>query len=125
MKKNYTFYFDPDTRIMYKYYYGEISFDDIESSWDEAINKNIIPGETSGFILDYQKASVNIPVKLYNQIPEYYKQHLDIFGGKRIAVLTTNPKDIVIPILVETESQGFESKPFSTEEAAIKWILKK
>lgn len=110
---------------MYKYYYGDISFEDIEVSWDEAILQKIIPSENKGFLLDYQKASVIIPVQHYKKINEYYQQHLDVFADKRIAILTTKPKDIVIPVLVETESQGFESKPFSTEEAAKKWILKK
>ena len=124
MTRNYAFYFDPETCIMYKFYYGAIRLDDIITSWDDAINRNIIPNETIGFILEYRKASLLIPVSHYKLIPAYYQKHPEIFFGKRIAILTTDPKDIVIPILVETEDQGYKSKPFSTEEAAIKWIRK-
>ncbi|MBG0782474.1 MAG: hypothetical protein H0S84_09425 [Bacteroidales bacterium] len=125
MTKNYAYYFDPETRIMYKFYYGEIRIDDITTSWDDAVKREIIPKETIGFVLEYRKARLLIPVSYYKHIPVYYRKHPEIFSGKRIAILTTNPKDIVIPLLVETEDHGYQSKPFSTEEAAIKWIKKK
>ncbi len=122
MTKNYAYYFDPETCIMYKFYYGDIRLDDIITSWDYAIESKIIPQETIGFVLEYRKAHLRIPVSHYKLIPAYYQKHPEIFNGKRVAILTTNPKDIVIPLLVETEDQGYQSKPFSTEEAAIKWI---
>jgi len=109
---------------MYKFYLGDIRIDDITSSWDDAIKRKIIPNETIGFILEYRKANFLIPVSFYKRIPAYYLKHPEIFNGKRIAILTTNPKVIFIPLLVEIEDQGYQTKPFSTEEAAIRWIKK-
>ncbi|MGQ8336789.1 hypothetical protein ACUNWD_09580 [Sunxiuqinia sp. A32] len=41
----------------------------------------------------------------------------------KIAIVTESPKDIVIPTLVQNEDDGYLSRPFSSIEAAIKWVL--
>jgi len=124
MEARGTYKFNPENRIMYKYYSGSIRIEDIIDSWNQAINNNIIPKETKGFILDYRKATFELDILDYEKIPEYYYQHLDVFGGSKIAILTINPQDIVIPLLVKEKDLGYTSRPFSTEEAAIKWILR-
>jgi hypothetical protein len=108
---------------MFKFYFGNITIDDIISSWDYAIENKIIPLETNGFIVDYRNAHFNFPIKEYHRISQYFKDHLNIFGNKRIAVITENPRDIVIPTLVEKEDEGYSSRPFSTVQAAVHWIL--
>ena len=123
MEEKFKFVFDRVTGILYKYYYGSITLEDIFSSWDYAINNNLIPKETKGFISDYRKASFEINLSEYSRIADYFKKHLDIFGNKRIAVITQNPKDAVIPDLVETKDEGYLSRPFYTPEAAVQWVL--
>lgn len=122
---NFKYEFDSNSGILFKYYYGLITFEDIAISWEFAISNNIIPKNTKGFILDYRNASFNIDVSEYNKIPAFYKQYSSIFYGYKIAILTESPKDIVIPILVKEKDDGYESRPFTTLEAAIKWILAK
>ena len=123
MQNKAKYQFDDSTGIMYKYYFGTITLDDIFSSWDEAISKKIIPGNVKGFILDYTKANFNIEVSEVDKIPEYYKKHLEIFGNKKIAIITQTPEDIVFPILVEKKDSGYSSHPFYTHEAALEWVL--
>ena len=45
--------FHPELNILFKNYYGPISIEDIFSSWEHAINNNIIPSDIKGFILDF------------------------------------------------------------------------
>ena len=97
MKEKFQYKFDEATGILYKIYYGPITIDDISSSWDYAIENNMIPERIKGFILDYTNANFDLDVKEYSKIQEYYKEHLDIFGGHRIAILTQSQKDVVIP----------------------------
>ena len=123
MSEKFKYHFDKQTGIMYKYYYGAITLEDIFSSWDYAISNNIIPIETTGFILDYREANLNIELTKYGKIAEYYYQHLDTFGNKEIAIISQNPKDIIISDLVESKDSGYASRPFYTAEAAISWIL--
>jgi hypothetical protein len=122
-EEKFNYSFDKSTGILYKYYYGSITIEDIHSSWDYAINKNLIPKETQGIILDYQKATFNIKANEYSRISDYYKEHLDVFRNQKIAVITQSQKDVVIPVLVETKDSGYSSRPFYTVEAAIKWVL--
>lgn len=123
MEERFKYMFDRSTGILYKYYYGSIIFDDIFSSWDFAIENNVIPKETKGFILDYRDATLGNLLKEYWRISDYYKKNLDIFGNKKIAIITQRPKDSVVPALVETKDEGYSSRPFFSTEAAVEWIL--
>lgn len=119
----FSYDFDHETGILFKYYYGAITIGDISASWDFAIENQLIPPEKRGFILDYRQARMNIGTSEYEEIPKYYRRHPEIFRGYRIAILTENPKDIVIPMLVREKDEGYESRPFATLEAAIVWVL--
>ncbi len=123
MEEKVKYKFDDSTGILYKYYFGTITLDDIFTSWNDAISNNIIPKDTKGFILDYTKANFDLEFDELDKIPEYYKQHLDIFRNKKIAILTQSVRDIVYPILVEKKDSGYSSRPFYTLEAAIEWVL--
>lgn len=122
-KPKFKFEFDHKTGILFKYYLGTITITDIQSSWEYAIRNNLIPPEITGFILDYRNASFHFPHFEYNEIPKFYRQHPEIFEGYKIAILTENPQDIVVPVLVKEMDDGYLSKPFFTKEAAVHWIL--
>ena len=64
-----------------------------------------------------------LKIEEHAEIANFYKKHIDIFGNFKIAIVTEEPKDIVIPILVESLDEGYTSCPFSTLEAAINWVL--
>lgn len=123
MEDKFKYHFDSTLGILFKTYYGLISIEDIESSWEYAFKNGLIPKDKKGFIVDYRESGFNITPKQSTAISDFYKKHIDIFGGYRIAVLTENPKDIVIPTLVEMQDEGYNSKPFSTLRAAIDWVL--
>ena len=119
----FTYEFDEQTGILFKNYFGPVNLKTLISSWDDAIAKQIIPANTKGFILDYRKATLKVGLHEFTGIPDYYKSHPEIFENKKIAILVDNPRDTVVPILVREKDSGYESKPFSTLEAAIQWIL--
>jgi len=122
--EKFKFVFDDSTGILYKYYYGSITIEDISSSWDYAIAHNLIPKNTKEFILDYRKATFQIKLTEYEMIADYYKQNLDIFRNKKIAIITQTSKDVIIPALVETKDDDYSSAPFYTLSAAINWVLR-
>ena len=106
MKEKFKYHYDSKLGILYKYYYGSITISDISDSWEFAFKNNLIPKETKGFILDYRNASFDLDDEEYTEIPDFYKKHLDIFGNKRIAIITESAKDVVVPILVEAKDEG-------------------
>ena len=108
--------------IVFKSYFGLITVNDVKVSWLDAIEKNLFPSGIIGFILDYRAANLDIEPAGTFEIPAFYRQHLDLFKNKRVAIITENPADIVYPILIRLLDQGYESNPFSTMDAAIQWF---
>ena len=123
MEEKFKYHFNSSLGILFKTYYGLITIEDIESSWNYAFKNDLIPKKIKGFILDYRNSNFNIRTDRYTAIADFYKKHIDVFGNFKIAILTAEPRDIVIPILVESLDEGYSSRPFSTIEAAIDWVL--
>lgn len=123
MEEKFKYHFNSSLGILFKTYYGQITIEDITSSWEYAFKKDLIPKETKGFIMDYRNSNFNIKTDRFSEIADFYKKHLDVFGNFKIAILTDDPRDIVIPMLVESKDDGYSSRPFSTVEAAISWVL--
>ncbi len=119
----YKFEFNSANGIMFKYYFGGISFEDIVNSWEYAIENNLIPKETKGFIIDFTNATLISPVSKHYILADFYRNHPDIFHHHKIAIITINPKEVVVPILLRQQDFGSITMPFSTLEGAIDWIL--
>ena len=125
MSEKFKIVYDEQLNILFKNYYGNITIADIILSWDKVIKNNMIPKTTKGFLLDYTNAKLDVKVKDYAKIPEYYKRNLSVFGGLKFAILTQNIEDVIVPSLVQLKDKGYLSKPFYTREAAIAWLVKK
>jgi len=123
MKDFYKYELNSELNILYKYYYGPISLDDIFSSWEHAFDNNIIPKDIKGFILDFRKSTFDFKVDRFIDISNFYKEHIDVFKGTKIGLISVKPNDVVIPILFTTKDKGYTSAAFSTDQAAIDWIL--
>ena len=122
-EKKFSYHFDEERGILFKTYYGAITIEDINSSWKFAFREGLIPEVKCGFVLDYRKARFDVVPGRHVEIAAFYKRHIEVFGGYRIAIVTEEPKDIVIPVLVEMHDEGYHSRPFSTMEAAVSWVL--
>ncbi len=123
MNEKVFYQFDNSSGIFYKYHYGNISIEEITSSWEFAFQQKLIPPKVKGFILDYTEATFDFPIQDFRKISAFYRQHLDVFKEYRIAIITSNPKDMIIPILIAMEDVGYYSKEFSSLENARKWVL--
>jgi hypothetical protein len=121
-KFNYAF--DEKNGILFKKYFGNISVDDIKASWLYAFENHVIPPNTKGFLLDYREASFALSPDENKEISGFYKQHIQFFRDCKVAIVTEKPKDIVIPILVKQNDDGYKSEPFYTIKSAVEWILK-
>ena len=122
MKEFYSYYYDAESEIMYKSYFGEITIKDIESSWEAAFNQKLIPKNTDKFILDYRKATMRVKSTEHSSIADFYKKHPNVFKDARIAVISGIPRNTVISILVHEKDEGYQSFPFNNLEDALKWI---
>ncbi len=123
VKEKFKYSFENSTGILYKDYFGLISLEEIYASWDYAIINKIIPNETVGFILDYRKATFDFEIKLYSKIADYYQNHVEIFQGRKIGIISENPRDVAVLMLFKSKDNGYTTKPFFSFEAAEEWIL--
>jgi len=118
-----TFNFDKVHKILYKRYSGEITYTDFESSWMEVIRQSNAHFEARGFLLDYRRADMTTLTNEVNKIAEFFHSHLSLFGSKKIAFIASTPEQIVIPMLLHEYDLNYQSRSFSTVEAAEKWII--
>ena len=123
IQEKFKYIFDDSTGILYKYYYGKITLEEIYSSWDFAIDNRIIPKDTKGYILDYRQATFDFDIREYVKISDYYKSRLAIFQGLKIGIISELPRDVAILMLFKSKDNGYSTKPFNTVEAAIEWVL--
>jgi hypothetical protein len=120
---NIRFNFDTSQKIFYKHYSGEITFGDFEASWLYVIQNHFFPSETKGFLLDYRKATLKVSSNEANKIADFFLEHLSVFRNKKIAFIASTPEQIVIPMLLREYDLNYQSRPFSTIEAAESWIV--
>ncbi|NQU52023.1 MAG: hypothetical protein HQ522_05745 [Bacteroidetes bacterium] len=125
MQEKYKYRYNHEEQILYKFYYGAISLEEIKSSWIHAFENNLIPKETKGFILDYRKATFDMRINEYPGISDFYKDNLAVFRNKKIGILSDKPETVVVVMMVESKDDGYYSRPFSTLEAAKAWVLDK
>ncbi len=120
--EKFKYKFDKQNQILFKYYFGDITIEDLKESWLYAFKKKIIPKGTKSFILDYRESNLHISPHDAHLIAEFYREHLDVFAGSKIAIIVEQPVQIVVPMLVQSQDKGYISRPFTTIEAAIEWL---
>lgn len=109
--------------ILVKTYYGIISLDMMKKSWLQLLLQNEVSSKIKGIILDYQEAELAIDVNDLEKVINFYKDHFSHLKNCRIALVSNKPKNLVVPVLIEEIVKQGRTKPFSTFEAAKRWIL--
>lgn len=122
MTNNVEYKYDSATSVMYKIYCGKITIETIKNSWEWAFTNKIIPENTRYFVLDYREATIDFSPRRHDNITSYYQSKPEYFAGKKFAVISNNPHNVAISTLVHLDDIGYESRPFSTIEAAIIWL---
>ena len=123
MNTKYKFENDHTNKIFYKHFFGTITIEDILTSWDEAITERIIPVGTKRFIINFKYGTAIYKPENPKLLANYYNGRPETFKGARIAIVTVKPEDIIVPMLLKQEKGLFSLAPFSTEEAAIEWVM--
>ena len=121
MVRKFLYAYDGGLKVLFKYYYGTISLDDIRESWEHAFAHRLIPRGTKAFVIDYREAILTIPIAATYKIAEFYRNNGKYFKDARVAVITERPDQVVFPTLVEQLDDGYATRPFFTLEAAIEW----
>ncbi len=121
-KKNIQFDFDIKGSVLFKRHFGDVSFDAITEAWDWAFENKIVPEGTNRYLLDYRDALILDIAKSSELIVGYYRLHIDRFKGSKVAIVSTNPKNVALSMLMCRVDDGYTVKPFSTIEMALEWL---
>ncbi len=116
------FKFDKENNIFFKIYSGDIYFDDFITSWENAIQNNLIPPGVKKFIIDYKDATIMFDHGRVKDIAIFYTKYDNIFRNSKIALIMVKPKHVIFPMMIESEGVNFIVKPFYTLEGALKWL---
>lgn len=115
--------FDNYTGIFIKEYFGEITIKDLICSWEDIIQKSLIPPNTKRFLISYKEATISFSTKHITEIANLYKEHDAIFGGAKIAMVMDTPEKVVFPNLMLTQDINFMLNMFNSMGAAIDWLI--
>jgi hypothetical protein len=65
---------------------------------------------------------IQSPIDEAYRISTFLTGNIQVFQNKKIAFVTSTPEQIVMPVLIREFDTNYQSRPFSTIEAAESWI---
>jgi len=111
----------PET-ILFRQFEGEIQKEDIFESWKQIINNKTLNKNTKGIINNLNSCDFMLNMDDFNFLMKFLNKYESIKKIK-IAVVADCPKKIIFPMLGEKQEKELNIKPFSSNEAAVEWIL--
>lgn len=108
--------------ILIRDFYGIIGVDDIIDSWKFIIENQLLKDSIKGVINNLTGCELSMEISDFERLISFLKKQ-DYLKGIRLAVICTNPKFIIFPVLGEKNISEVKIKPFSTVDAGVEWIL--
>lgn len=110
--------------ILIKFFSGKFTVMDIINSWENEIISGILTKQHTGYILDYTNASLLMNLKSdITTLVGYMHSEPDYFENNKFAIIMHKPSQVTIPFVLERTLTTFHTKPFSSIDAGIQWIL--
>jgi len=115
---------DKNNGVLVKRGIGKLKLAEIFSSWDDMMNNYLSSDEENinGIILDYRDAEFDVNIGQNEEIVDIFKKHKEVLSRYKIAILTSRPDNIALPLIVSSKVEGYLYEIFSTEEAALEWL---
>ena len=120
-KVEYTYDNINGKEIITRKFYGKIKVNDIIGSFVYLIDNNLIKDNCIGIVSDFCNATVEMNIKDFKKVIDFIKQNKKASDLKLAAIVDT-PGKSVFPFLAQ-DVLKIQVSPFSTNEAAKKWII--
>ena len=108
--------------ILFRSYAGVLTADTEIQMLQYAVDIGIINDRVIGMVIDVSKARFNMEPGDGLKIIDFCAS-IPVLAPLKYAIIVDTPDKIIFPLLGGIEREGHRLKPFSTEEAAVKWIL--
>ena len=120
-KVEYSYDVSNGVEIIIRKFYGEIIANDIIESFSYLVDNNLFKDNCIGVISDFCNATIDMKTKDLKEVVNYIKQNRKL-NNLKFATVVDTPDKSIFPFLAQSELD-VQVRPFSTLEAAKKWIL--
>ena len=121
MNVKYSYIDCQNSRILLREFKNEISIDDIISSFEDILEKDMLSGNTLGVITDLRGVKIEVNTKVFKKISGFLKANPEMYKFN-LATVTDSSKQVVLVTIASKVSSKLKIKPFSTFEASVKWM---
>lgn len=122
----YSIVIDNKLKIIRYNHIGLIDAEEIGEVWKELLSIKEFTEMGYNLLSDYRNTQFNFSVSIVKEIVEFMHSIKHIVKGKKQSILVDNPISTAGSILLENEVNekvGFLIKVFSTEDAALRWLI--
>lgn len=123
----YAISLDHDNKIIRYKHVGKLKMQDIGMAWDDFLKMEEFTQGGYHLFSDYREAVFDMEMDEVHDIVNILDSMGPVLNGKKQAIVIEDPYSTAGSILFEQISQkklAFMIKIFSTEPAAMKWLLK-
>lgn len=120
IKYNYETYDGKD--VIIREFIGEITMPIIIESFQFLISQKKISKQCVGIITDTINAKMNVKISELKNIYHYLNKNPELQNIK-MAVIVNTPEKTILPMFAMKTFINIKIQPFSSQKAAIKWIL--
>ncbi len=107
--------------VIFRRFSGEVCFEDIIGSWNKLFSSYTDLNDYKGILTNFLDAELKQEDQNLNVLVDFLKRNLDQLKDLKIAIVMDTPM-VTNTIIVSKKVKSLQIKPFSTVEAAMKWI---
>ncbi len=107
--------------IIIRRFSADVSLEDIIKSWDKLFARYDDLTIYKGIVSDLLDVNLQFGEEHHNSLVEYLIGYVDRIEDMKVAIVMDSPL-ITNPILMNHKMQKLQIRPFSTMNAAVKWI---
>jgi hypothetical protein len=122
----YTFSLDHKNKIIRYKHSGKLKMEDLGKAWDDFLKIEEFTLGGYNLLSDYTEAIFDMGVEAVDEIVKILDSMGPVLHGKKQSIIVEDPYSMAGSILFEKISHNklaFKIKIFSTEEAALKFLL--
>ncbi|RLD61901.1 MAG: hypothetical protein DRJ05_01545 [Bacteroidetes bacterium] len=123
---DYSIKIDHDNKIIRYRHTGIIKKEDIGNAWESFLKMEEFTKSGYNLLSDYRNSTFDIGVKDVDSVSESMKSFKTFIEGKKQSLILDDGFSTAISVLFVDKvykKTGFRVKVFSTEEAALRWLL--
>ena len=111
----------PD-EIIIRDFIGHVFVDQIIQSWEYLLKEELISNELKGVINNISECALEMTMPGFERLIAFLKSHEE-FKRYKLAVICSDPKKIVFPMLGQNRESELKIRPFATVQSAVDWII--